>query len=97
MFTSWVASIEAFIGLMSFALATARYTVGFPSPGLNMKFSRNMIVAPVGELTGLQFMLANQSASNIMDLEATVNFSWVDGVGGDSIRRFKQPILNCQR
>ena len=97
MFTSWVASIEAFIGLMSFALATGTLYGRFSKPRPNMKFSRNMIVAPVGDLTGLQFMLANQSASNIMDLEATVNFSWIDGVGADSIRRFKQLNLELSK
>jgi inward rectifier potassium channel len=97
LFSGWVASIEAFIGLMSFALATGTLYGRFSKPRPNMKFSPNMIVAPVGELTGLQFMLANQRASNIMDLEATVNFSWVDNNNGDSVRRFKPLNLELSK
>jgi inward rectifier potassium channel len=97
LFTSWLASMEAFIGLMSFALATGTLYGRFSKPRPNMKFSPNMIVAPVGELTGLQFMLANQRASNIMDLEATVNFSWVDDNNGDSVRRFKALNLELSK
>ena len=95
--TSWVASMEAFIGLMSFALATGTLYGRFSKPRPSLKFSRNMIIAPVGELTGLQLMLANQRSSNIMDLEATVNFSWIDGSSGDSLRRFKQLNLELSK
>jgi inward rectifier potassium channel len=96
-FSSWVASIEAFIGLMSFALSTGTLYGRFSKPRPKMKFSKNMIIAPVGEMTGLQFMLANERASNIMDLEATVNFSWVDNTNGDSLRRFKQINLELSK
>ncbi|MCW3124531.1 MAG: Ion transport 2 domain protein [Bacteroidetes bacterium] len=97
LFSSWLASMEAFIGLMSFALATGTLYGRFSKPKPNLKFSRNMIIAPVGEVTGLQFQLANQRASNIMDLEATVNFSWVDNTEGDQLRRFKQLNLELSK
>lgn len=92
--TSFVASLEAFLGLMSFALATGTLYGRFSKPRPKIKFSANAIIAPFGEQTAFQFMIANQRNSNIMELEATVNFSWVDKSEGDSYRRFK--LLNLE-
>jgi inward rectifier potassium channel len=92
--SSWVASLEAFLGLMSFALATGTLYGRFSKPKPKLKFSPNAIIAPFGDMTGFQFAIANQHKSNIMDLEATVNFSWVDKNDGDNIRRFK--LLNLE-
>lgn len=96
-FSSWIASLEAFTGLMGFALLTGTLYGRFSRPRPNLKFGRNLIIAPVGELTGLQFIFANQRSSNIMDLEATVNYSWVDNTNNDGLRRFKQLNLELSK
>ncbi|MBS1593781.1 MAG: hypothetical protein JST90_05620 [Bacteroidetes bacterium] len=96
-FSSWMASLEAFTGLMGFAVLTGTLYGRFSKPKPLMKFGRNLIVAPVGELTGLQFIFANQRSSNIMDLEATVNYSWVDNSNNDGLRRFKQLNLELSK
>ena len=96
--TSFVASLEAFLGLMSFALATGTLYGRFSKPKPRIKFSKNAIVAPLGETTAFQFMIANQRTSNIMELEAIVNFSWVDkSAGDDGYRRFKQLNLELSK
>ena len=95
--TSFVASLEAFLGLMSFALATGTLYGRFSKPRPKIKFSTNAIIAPFGEQTAFQFMIANQRNSNIMELEATVNFSWVDKSEGDSYRRFKSLNLELSK
>lgn len=87
--TSFVASLEAFLGLMSFALATGTLYGRFSKPKPKIRFGKNAIIAPFGEITAFQFIIANQRTSNIMELEVTVNFSWVDKADGDSYRRFK--------
>ena len=92
--TSFVASLEAFLGLMSFALATGTLYGRFSKPKPRIKFSPNAIIAPFGDGTAFQFMIANQRNTNIMELEAIVNFSWVDKSEGDSYRRFK--MLNLE-
>ncbi len=96
-FSSWIASLEAFTGLMGFALLTGTLYGRFSRPRPNFKFGRNLIIAPVGDLTGLQFIFANQRASNVMDLEATVNYSWVDANTTDGLRRFKQLNLELSK
>ena len=92
--TSFVASLEAFLGLMSFALATGTLYGRFSKPKPRIKFSPNAIIAPFGDGTAFQFMIANLRNTNIMELEAIVNFSWVDKSEGDSYRRFK--MLNLE-
>jgi inward rectifier potassium channel len=92
--SSFVASLEAFLGLMSFALATGTLYGRFSKPRPKIKFSPNAIIAPVGEMTGFQFIIANQRSTNIMELETTINFSWVDKENGEGYRRFK--ILNLE-
>ncbi len=92
--SNFVASLEAFMGLMSFALATGTLYGRFSKPKPRIKFSTNAIIAPFGEMTAFQFMIANQRSSNIMELEAIVNFSWVDKSEGTGYRRFK--LLNLE-
>lgn len=92
--SSFVASLEAFMGLMSFALATGTLYGRFSKPKPRIKFSANVIIAPFGETTAFQFMIANQRSSNIMELETIVNFSWVDKSDGEGYRRFK--LLNLE-
>jgi inward rectifier potassium channel len=96
-FSSFVASLEAFLGLMSFALATGTLYGRFSKPKPRIKFSTNAIIAPFGEMTAFQFVIANQRSSNIMELEAAVNFSWVDKSEGDSLRRFKALNLELSK
>jgi inward rectifier potassium channel len=92
--SSLIASLEAFLGLMSFALATGTLYGRFSRPKPRIKFSPNAIIAPFGEMTAFQFVIANQRTSNIMELEVTINFSWVDTSDGESLRRFK--LLNLE-
>ena len=92
--SSFVASLEAFLGLMSFALATGTLYGRFSKPKPNIKFGKNAVIAPFGEGTAFQFIIANQRTSNIMELEAIVNFSWVDKLEGEGYRRFK--LLNLE-
>lgn len=91
---SFIASLEAFLGLMSFALATGTLYGRFSKPKPRIKFSPNAVIAPFGEQTAFQFMIANQRTSNIMELETIVNFSWVDKSEGEGYRRFK--VLNLE-
>lgn len=76
--SSWVASLEAFVGLMSFALATGTLYGRFSKAKAHLKYSKNALIAPFKEGISFQFMVANQKKSNLMELEVTSNFSWVD-------------------
>lgn len=86
--SSWVASLEAFVGLMSFALATGTLYGRFSRATSAIKYSKNALIAPFRDGISFQFMVANQKKSNLMELEVTSNFSWVDKSTEQPIRQF---------
>jgi inward rectifier potassium channel len=95
---SVLAVVEAFTGLMTFALATGTLYGRFSKPLSHLKYSDHMIIAPFRQMTGLQFMVANQLKSNLMDVEARVNISWLDkDAYGQPIRKFQQAELEIDK
>lgn len=93
-----VATIEAFIGVMTFAVATGTLFGRFSKPVSRIKYSANAIIAPFKNITALQFMVANELDNTLMDMEARVNLSWVEDEGnGKSIRRFEQAKLEYEK
>jgi len=91
MITNAVAGFEAFLGLMTFALATGTLYGRFSRPEAKIKYSNNVVVSPYGnEGKALMFMLCNNSKGNLVELSAKINFSWVDiDVHGNSLRKFE--------
>lgn len=97
-FASGVAAIEAFTGLMTLALATGTLYWRFSKPVSRIKYSKNIVIAPFKNLTGMQFMIANESNATLMEMEARVNISWVEDEGnGKKIRRFSQANLEFDK
>ncbi len=95
--TNFVAVLEAFIGLMTFVLATGTLYGRFSRPVSRIKYSNHMIIAPFGNITGLQFMVANEMNSGLMEMEARINLSWVEEEGDKSVRRFQQVKLEIDK
>ena len=69
---NFVASIEAMIGLLGFAIATGLLYGRFSRPSARILFSRNAVVAPYRDKTALMFRLANQRNNDIIEVEANV-------------------------
>jgi len=85
-----IASIEAMIGLMGFAVATG-YLVGRLSrPTARIGFSKSMVVAPYQDGMSLQFRVVNRSVSNLMELEARMVLMTVQPVDGRLERKYEQ-------
>jgi len=85
-----IASIEAMIGLMGFAVATG-YLVGrLLRPTARIGFSKSMVVAPYQDVTSLQFRVANRSISNLMDLEGRMLLMTVRSVDGRLERKYER-------
>lgn len=96
--TNVVATIEAFTGLMTFALATGTLWGRFSKPVSRIKYSENILIAPYKDGTGMQFMIANELQSTLMEMEARVNISWYEDEGnGSQIRRFQQVSLELDK
>jgi inward rectifier potassium channel len=96
--TNAVATIEAFSGLMTFALATGSLWGRFSKPVSRIKYSDKILIAPYKDGIGLQFMVANELRSTLMEMEARVNVSWFeDEDGGSRVRRFQQVALEIDK
>lgn len=85
-----VMTLESLVGLLEVAITTGLVFARFSRPRANILFSRNAIVAPYREGRGLMFRIANQKSTQIIELEATVIYSWMENDGERWIRRFQQ-------
>jgi inward rectifier potassium channel len=94
---NFIAAIEAFLGLMTFALATGTLYGRFSKPTHRIKYSQNILIAPFNDISGLQFMIANQLNSPLVEMEARLNISWLDEDDGKPLRRFQQAKLQVDK
>ena len=69
---NFIASLEAMIGLLGFAVATGLLYGRFSRPSARILFSRNAVVAPYRGKTAFMFRLANQRNNDIIEVEANV-------------------------
>jgi len=69
---STIASLEAFTGLLTFALATGLLYSRFSKPRAQLVYSRNAIIAPYLDGKALMFRLANSRNNVLMEMEAQV-------------------------
>lgn len=85
-----VAAVEAFIGLMGFAVATGLLVGRVSRPSARIGFSDSMVVAPYQDQTALMFRVANRRSNSLMELTAQVLLMTVEncGTGGRLERRF---------
>jgi inward rectifier potassium channel len=67
--TSFVATFEAFIGLLSFAIATGLFYGRFSRPRAFLKFSDNALIAPYKDETALMFRMAPYKNNNLSEAE----------------------------
>jgi len=75
---SAVAAAESLIGLLGFALATGLLYGRFSRPKSDLLYSRNILIAPYKEITGLMFRIANKMQYELIECEATVTLSYND-------------------
>ena len=83
-----IASIEAMVGLMWFAIVTGFLVGRVSRPTARMGFSKYMIIAPYQDGTSLQFRVVNRSMSNLMEVEANMLLMTVEMVDGQLRRKF---------
>ncbi len=75
---SLIASFEAMMGLMVFAIITGLLYGRFAKPNAKFLFSHNLLVSPYQDGLSLQFRIINQRKSNIMDLRARMLVSYTE-------------------
>ena len=92
-----VASLDALVGLMSFALATGLLFARFSKPKASILFSNNGVIRPYRDTpyNSFQFQIVNRRNNRLINLQAKVTISWVENLNGEKIRRFA--LLELER
>lgn len=88
-----VVVVESLVGLLFVALLTGLVFARFARPTAALQFSDAAVVAPYQGGTGLMFRVVNARSNQLMELEAKVLFSRLDGAG----RRYDQLRLERTR
>ena len=83
-----LASAEALLGLMSFALVTGLLYGRFARPVVNMQYSDKVLIAPYQDGMALMVRLANARNNDLAEVEADVILSLLTEEGGKSIRKY---------
>lgn len=86
-----LAAFEAMLGLMGFAVATSLLYGRFSRPSVRLGFSHNIVVAPYGDRTSLQFRIVNRRANTLMEVEAKMLLMTVEGAPG-GLKRSYHPL-----
>ncbi len=88
--TSFVAAIEALIGLLSFAIATGLLYGRFSKPKAHILFSENALVGPFQNGLGLMIRMTPYKNTNLTDAEAKLTLGMVINNDGTLENKFFQ-------
>lgn len=86
--SSLVASIESFFGLIGVALITGLIYGRFSSPNLRLKLSDKVLVGAYKDHNALMFKITNSRKTVLMDMDVTVNMTYEVEVDGRVERQY---------
>ncbi len=86
--TSAVASFEALIGLLSFAVVTGLLYGRFAKPKAYLKFSENALLAPYRDITAIMFRVAPFKNAVLIDAEVKVSIGITGEENGKKVNKF---------
>jgi inward rectifier potassium channel len=95
--TSFVASVEALFGLLSFAIATGLFYGRFSKPNAHILFSENAVVAPFQGGTALMLRLSPYKNTNLSDAEARMTLGIHVEEDGKLVNKFYQLDLEFDK
>jgi inward rectifier potassium channel len=72
---SVAAAVESLMGLLSFAIATGIIFGRFSRPRADILYSKNILIAPYDEITGLMFRITNKKQYELIESEANVTMT----------------------
>lgn len=94
---SAVASFEALLGLLTFAIATGLFYGRFSKPTAYLKFSENAVLAPFKDGMAIMMRVAPYKNNNLTDAEAKVSAGLAIEEDGKMINRFFAMDLEYSR
>jgi inward rectifier potassium channel len=82
------ATLEALVGLLSFAVITGLLVARVSRPSARIRYSRNALIGPYQDATAVMFRIANERSNNLMELDARMMLMTVINVSGTPERKF---------
>jgi len=79
---------NAFIGLMSFALATGLFFAKWSSPSHEILYSNRILISKHEGKKALMVRFINSMDNHIVDLKAQITMTWVTSIGANFRRKF---------
>lgn len=95
--TSFVASVEALFGLLSFAIATGLFYGRFSKPHAHLLFSENAVIAPFQGGAALMLRLSPYKNTNLSDAEARMTLGIHVEEDGKLVNKFYQLDLEFDK
>lgn len=83
---NWLMTVESIVGILAVALLTGLVFARFARPTAALLFSDVAVIAPYQGTSGFMFRVTNARSNQLMELEAKVQFTRLDGKG----RRYTQ-------
>ena len=83
---NWLVTTESIVGILTVALLTGIVFARFARPTAALLFSDVAVIAPYQGKSGFMFRITNARSNQLMELEAKVQFTRLDGKG----RRYTQ-------
>lgn len=86
--TSFVASVEALFGLLSFAIVTGLFYGRFSKPKAFIRFSENALIAPYQNGTALMLRMTPFKNTNLTEAEAKITLGMTIEEEGKMVNKF---------
>lgn len=93
LYANVLATLEAFTGVVTFAIATGIAFAKFSRPTARVLFSRVAVVRPWEGIPALQFRMANLRGNRIIEAHLTLTMARNEVIEGESMRRFHDLAL----
>ncbi len=82
-------TLEALVGVLAQALITGLFFARFARPTAAVTFSQRAIIAPFKDGTALMIRMANRRKNELIELKASLSFSYLDSTSGQPLRRYR--------
>jgi inward rectifier potassium channel len=87
-------TVEALVGVLTQALITGLVFARFSRPTAAISFSRQAIIAPFQGERALMIRLANRRKNELIEVTATLAYSYMDTAEGQAVRRYRALSLD---
>ena len=95
--TSAISGIEAFCGLLFFALVTGLLYARFSKPKAFIKFSYNAVMAPYNDITALMFRIVPYKNNNLIEAQAKISLAMIEEKNGTKRMEYYSPKLEIDK